>query len=146
MCQARSQGGCRGVPTPPSEINNIHNTNYLIQERPFDSFKPCIRASDCARSSQNLKTFLQHAPVPLDIYILYPPFIDSWICMHAQHMTSNCDFQLVGVSIHFEFVTLIFSHVRFSLHACPWPHQHANSTPPFQKVWLWAWLYNNPGL
>ena len=25
-------GGVGGVPIPPSEINDIHNTNYLIQE------------------------------------------------------------------------------------------------------------------
>ena len=31
-------GGVGGVPTPPSEINDIHSTNYLIQERPFDCF------------------------------------------------------------------------------------------------------------
>ena len=36
--QARSQGGVGGVPTPPSGINDIHNTNYLIQERLFDCF------------------------------------------------------------------------------------------------------------
>ena len=41
--QARSQGGgggggVGGVPTPPSGINDIHNFNYLIQERPFDCF------------------------------------------------------------------------------------------------------------
>ena len=31
-------GGGRvgGVPTPPSVNNDIHNFNYLIQERPFD--------------------------------------------------------------------------------------------------------------
>ena len=28
-------GGGGGVPTPPSEINDIHNFNYLIQERPL---------------------------------------------------------------------------------------------------------------
>ena len=47
MCtkQARSRGGgggggggVGGVPTPPSGIDDIHNTNYLIQERPFDCF------------------------------------------------------------------------------------------------------------
>ena len=27
-------GGVEGVPTPPG-INDIHYTNYLIQERPF---------------------------------------------------------------------------------------------------------------
>ena len=36
-----ARGGVVGVPTPPSEINDIHNTNgwcHLIQERPFDCF------------------------------------------------------------------------------------------------------------
>ena len=39
--QARSRGGgggVGGVTTPPSGINDIHNTNYIIQERPFDCF------------------------------------------------------------------------------------------------------------
>ena len=44
--QARSQGGggggggggVGGVVTPPSGINDIHNSNYLIQERPLDCF------------------------------------------------------------------------------------------------------------
>ena len=31
-------GGVGGVPTPLSEINEIHNTKYLIQERPIDCF------------------------------------------------------------------------------------------------------------
>ena len=31
-------GGVGGVPTPPSGINDIHDFNYLIQERPFDCF------------------------------------------------------------------------------------------------------------
>ena len=30
--------GVGGVATPPSGINDIHNTNYLIQDRPFDCF------------------------------------------------------------------------------------------------------------
>ena len=52
--QACSQGGggVGGVPTTPSGINDIHNFNYLIQERPFDLI------------------FLQHTPSPLDIYVL----------------------------------------------------------------------------
>ena len=33
-----ARGGVGGVPTPPSGINDIHNFNYLIQERPFDCF------------------------------------------------------------------------------------------------------------
>ena len=33
-----ARGGVGGVPTPPFEINDIHNPNYLIQERPFDCF------------------------------------------------------------------------------------------------------------
>ena len=35
--QARSQGGCRGCTYTPL-WNDIHNTNFLIQERPFDCF------------------------------------------------------------------------------------------------------------
>ena len=31
-----ARGGVGGVPTPPSGINDIHNFNYLIQEKPFD--------------------------------------------------------------------------------------------------------------
>ena len=34
----RGGGGVGGVPTPPSGINDIHNFNCLIQERPFDCF------------------------------------------------------------------------------------------------------------
>ena len=49
---ARGGGGVGGVPTTPSGINDIHNFNYLIQERPFDLI------------------FLQHTPSPLDIYVL----------------------------------------------------------------------------
>ena len=31
-------GGVGGVPTPPSGINDIHNFNYIIQERPLNCF------------------------------------------------------------------------------------------------------------
>ena len=82
-----------------------------------------------------------------------PPFIDSWICMHAPAcentwLCAMMVFKLVGVSIHFEFVTLLYLILSLSsLHGLcffAWkgvhaPHQHANSTPPFRKVWLRAW-------
>ena len=57
-------------------------------------------------------------PDPLDI-IPYAPCINSWICKNASvkniRLTSNSDFQLVGVSIHFEFVTLpyLIFHYKF---------------------------------
>ena len=57
------------------------------------------------------------------------------------------EFELVGVSLHFEFVTLLYlillCMVFASLHERGFlymhaPHQHANSTPPFRKIWLRA--------
>ena len=72
-----ARGGVVGVPTPPSGINDIHNFNYLIQERPFASHQ----ASEEALSwHENLKTFLQHV---LDMYSIRIPLasIPGFACM-----------------------------------------------------------------
>ena len=148
--QPRSQGGgAGGVPTTPSGINDIHNFNYLIQERPFDivsslASEPQI-APEALSWHENLKKFLQHAPRP-PRYIIYtvPPlhrFRDLHPCSCMwEHMTCNSDFQ---IGVHYEFVTLLYlillCMVYASLHERGFmymhtPHQHANSTPPFRKV------------
>ena len=159
LVQARSRGGgggggVRSVPTPPSGINDIHNFNCLIQERPLilivSSLASSLRLHQKLSCGMKISKKFCNMPLdPLDIYVLYPPFpyIDSWICMHApacgNTWLATVIFELVGVSIHFEFVTLLYlllvCMVCASLHEWGFlymhgPHQHANSTPPFRKV------------
>ena len=84
------EGG--GVPTPLSEINDIHTFNYTY------SMKSHLIVSSLASEAQIAPealswpntSALQHA-CPQTQYnnILYPPFIDSWICMHAPVRTHD---------------------------------------------------------
>ena len=84
------------------------------------------------------------------MYCTPPPPIDSWICIHApaceNTWLATVIFKLVGVNLAYIMNLLLyfisffawFIHERGFLYMHT-PHQHANSTPPFWKVWLRAW-------
>ena len=99
-------GGVGGVPG----INGIHNFNYLIQERPL-----ILIDSSSLRLHQKLSRGMKISKIfcsrPPRYIRTVPLLIDSWICMHAcpwRTRLATVIFKLVGVSIHFEFVTLLF--------------------------------------
>ena len=73
-------GGVGGVATPPSGINDIHITNYLFQERPFDcsslASEPQI-APEALSWHKHLRNFMQHASRPPRYIHTVPPL--SWI-------------------------------------------------------------------
>ena len=80
-----ARGGVGGVPAPHSGINDIHNFNYLIKKGHLIVFslasEPQI-APEPLSWHENLKSFMQLAPDPLNIYV--PPFhrfLDLHACM-----------------------------------------------------------------
>ena len=102
---------------------------------------------------KNLKIFCSMPPDPLDIHVLYPHFhrfLDLHVCISENTWLAVHGFQIGGSRHTFRicystlsYIIIFLCTIFASLHERGFlyiraPHQHANSTPPFRKVWLRA--------